>query len=1141
MIAISCFSIDLNQVDPMNRSLFFVPGLALILSFGAFAQGNTGTQFCASNANSTGSITTLTGSFATFSRRNLHLEVSAGVPFEVGYVLVGPEATSGALISNGRLCLVGTATSRIYRYNVAGGESNSLGRFDSAGVMQNLVGTSLTGSGFDVPNTVPDTTPITIMSGDTWNFQVWHRDTAAGLGSSNFSSGLSVTFGPPQPVSGMLPISAGTFSMGSDAATGSPYFGDMTTQPLHDVTLSRNFWIGRYEVSQSEYLALMGTNPSGSIGMNLPVENVSWADAKAYCAALMAQETAQGSVPAGYEYRLPTEAEWEFACRSGTATEFSSGSALVCADGNFAFSYHSGNFCNIGGIEPVGSYPANAWGLHDMHGNVWEWCLDGYSAYTSAAATDPYIVQGADNILRGGSWAMESDRCRSGYRRNELQGLQAGDVGFRVVLGPILSLVTSITLPNGGEGFGDAANENGPHSGASWGLNSRLVTNLGGGSGRLGGLVVPAGQTLILNTDSQDFPIGTLPNLIGNSDLAGDFPTTLTVTDGVFEFSRLTIQPGGVLRLVGSNPARILVRGEVDIAVGAVIDLSGASGGLHDSTTLQPEVTLASRFPMPAAGAGSGGWGADRYDFDQVGVNPNVFIAIGGVDIDEAVPEINDGRDGQGLGSGAVGKGLGGLMNHLDFPTENTIYLAPNFGLGAHGVGTVFPLTNWFNGADANGCRVLCIGTSGSGGGYAIDGGDAINVAPEPLATLPLGDSNNGLVNLGGVAPALAAPSVFNSGYSQRTLDWTQGYLLGGSGGGGGGLHPYRTRTQLGFFQSCPGALNDTLRYDLWKDHSGARGGDGGGALHLAAGKRIRINGDIRLGGGDGGSSSGGNALDPGRFAMPGGGGSGGALRLQGDVVQVSSAVGRIDVSGGSGGLGSWALSVFGGGGSMGLVRIETGTSPMLHEDVAPSIWPYNGDGQAPFDNLDKSLDFLSVDSGGFVPQIRRPDSICASVSCWIELPGSFTSVEFAQDDVSAPGWDMDVLWQSAGTETVEPFRAASTTFGASGFEGIYGNLLGNAGLAGSPIVVRFQGARTIGALPDPCDVTLDGGSSPIIPGTLTTWVDHPAKLNGSGVNIIRYTIMFDNTMDPGNGDTPGVTLNMVNGITNLVIHADAQ
>ena len=416
-----------------------------------------------------------------------------------------------------------------------------------------------------------------------------------------------------------------------------------------------------------------------------------------------------------------------------------------------------------------------------------------------------------------------------------------------------------------------------------------------------------------------------------------------------------------------------------------------------------------------------------------------------------------------------------------------------------------------------------------------------MSIAPDPNSTLPLGTFNNGMVNTGGVAPVLAAPDENNTGYAQRTLDWTQGFLLGGSGGGGGGLHPYDTRSNLGFSQSCPNPLDVAIAYAVWRDHSGARGGDGGGALHIAAGKRIRINGIVELSGGDGVSSTGGSAVDPGRFAMPGGGGSGGALRVQAPVVQISPVAGRIDVSGGNGGAGSWSPTVFGGDGSMGLVRIETGVTVMAHEDVAESISPYLGDGTAPFDNLDKSLDFLSVDSGGFTAQTQRPDSICGSVSCWLELPPGFSTVEFAEDDLAGPGWDLDVIWQPGATESNVPYRADSATFGVGGFEAAFGNILGEAGLPGSPIVVRFQGARTSAALGNPCNVAITGASSEIISNSLTPWVDHPAKLNGSASNIIRYTIMFDNTDDALNGDTPGLTLDSVKGVTNLTIRASAE
>ncbi|MCA9002295.1 MAG: hypothetical protein KDB61_10240, partial [Planctomycetes bacterium] len=203
-----------------------------------------------------------------------------------------------------------------------------------------------------------------------------------------------------------------------------------------------------------------------------------------------------------------------------------------------------------------------------------------------------------------------------------------------------LGTVTPITLPAGGEGFFTNAGENGVESGGIWGQNSRLVFDVGGGSGRLGSLVVGVGETIILNTDSQTFPLGSVANLIGNANMAGDFPNSITVTDGVFEFSSLTVQPGGILKLEGSNPARILVRGELDITSGALVDLSGASGPVHDSQTLQPEAEFGPTFPTLPAGAGSGGWGGDRYDFDQIGVGPNVFTTIGGVDLDETVPEI---------------------------------------------------------------------------------------------------------------------------------------------------------------------------------------------------------------------------------------------------------------------------------------------------------------------------------------------------------------------------------------------------------------------------------------------------------------------------------------------------------------------
>ncbi|MDF1837630.1 MAG: formylglycine-generating enzyme family protein [Planctomycetota bacterium] len=366
------------------------------------------------------------------------MEVSAGVPSEFGFLLAGPEVTAGVPFSNGLLCLVGTATSRIYRYNVAGTQWNSLGQFDNAGVLQNIAGNSTVGSGFDVPLTVPGSVPVTIMGGDTWNFQLWYRDTPAGNGTSNFSTGLSVTFGPRQVAAGMVPIPPGTFEMGSSAASGAPYYGNANTEPVHSVTISQPFWMGKYEVTQVEFQALMGWNHSSFLGSDRPVEEVTWQGARAYCAALTAREAALGKVPTGYEYRLPTEAEWEYACRAGMPTEFNTGAALYCGDARIDRSNHSQTFCNAGSTVNVGRYAPNGFGLYDMHGNVFEWCLDSYANYYSGAVTDPLVTGGAERVIRGGCFGGPSFTCRSASRIGTPPLTDHSIIGFRVVLAPVL-------------------------------------------------------------------------------------------------------------------------------------------------------------------------------------------------------------------------------------------------------------------------------------------------------------------------------------------------------------------------------------------------------------------------------------------------------------------------------------------------------------------------------------------------------------------------------------------------------------------------------------------------------------------------------------------------------------------------------
>ena len=164
---------------------------------------------------------------------------------------------------------------------------------------------------------------------------------------------------------------------------------------------------------------------------------MTWTQARAYCTALTAQQAALGNVPAGYEYRLPTEAEWEYACRAGTTTEFNVGTGLACSQARITFSYHPSSSCSSNTTLPVASYPPNAWGLYDMHGNVIEWCLDSSAAYPSTAVIDPFVTGGSQRIQRGGAWDQDSSRARSAFRVSYAPPNTGFNLGFRVALAPI--------------------------------------------------------------------------------------------------------------------------------------------------------------------------------------------------------------------------------------------------------------------------------------------------------------------------------------------------------------------------------------------------------------------------------------------------------------------------------------------------------------------------------------------------------------------------------------------------------------------------------------------------------------------------------------------------------------------------------
>ncbi len=205
--------------------------------------------------------------------------------------------------------------------------------------------------------------------------------------------------------------------------------------PQHRVTISSGYWIGKYEVTQRQYERIIGVNPSYFKGADFPVEHVSWDDAQAFCRKL------QGRLPrelAGKTARLPTEAEWEYACRAGTITPFYYGDSLDSSMANF-----DGNNPYGGGREgeyrerttPVGSFQPNAWGLYDMHGNVWEWCQDWYGEYPSGAATDPTGPgSGEERVLRGGSWNDRAGYCRSADRFLYDPVTRYVSLGFRLVV-----------------------------------------------------------------------------------------------------------------------------------------------------------------------------------------------------------------------------------------------------------------------------------------------------------------------------------------------------------------------------------------------------------------------------------------------------------------------------------------------------------------------------------------------------------------------------------------------------------------------------------------------------------------------------------------------------------------------------------
>ncbi len=197
----------------------------------------------------------------------------------------------------------------------------------------------------------------------------------------------------------------GTFTMGSPA-------GEDNEKPPHPTTLTKGFWMGKTEVTQAQWKSVMGSNPSSKKGDDRPVENVSWNDCQAFC-----KDTG---------LQLPTEAQWEYACRAGSTGPYA-------GTGNLdEMGWHGGN--GGWGAHPVGTKRPNAWGLSDMHGNVWEWCADAYGNYPAGAVVDPQgPPSGLSRVLRGGCWNDHADACTSSARGRTGPSSENFRCGFRLV------------------------------------------------------------------------------------------------------------------------------------------------------------------------------------------------------------------------------------------------------------------------------------------------------------------------------------------------------------------------------------------------------------------------------------------------------------------------------------------------------------------------------------------------------------------------------------------------------------------------------------------------------------------------------------------------------------------------------------
>jgi hypothetical protein len=673
---------------------------------------------------------------------------------------------------------------------------------------------------------------------------------------------------------------------------------------------------------------------------------------------------------------------------------------------------------------------------------------------------------------------------------------QIADLAGGALLNPGIISFTSEVIAFGQldltEPFSDAGQQDATHSSSGWG-GGLLAPGLGGGSGRLGELIVPPGALVELDTDSEDFA-SIDDEVIFNPTNVIDRTANFQVTGGVFEFTRLRVDSGGVLRFKGSRAGRLLIRGQA--AIQGLVDVAGRSGQLQRS-----DADVGGAGGQSGAGGGDGGRGGYRPD-------GSAFVSVGGVANPGAGPTNVQDPGTYVLVNGDSGTGI---------PVPSTIDPAPVL-IGAGEGALAWPQPTAANAAlhmpqnpaDTSGlqaerlqlCSVIQPAAPGGGGAHGLSGGTGVAVV-------------SGVASLGiTLAPNAPGGRSEDIGVDDlaRSLAPELGLLRGGAGGGGGGGHIQLTRVNGQPLGSCSIPVSGALQVNSYLSHSGGGGGGGGGGLQLAAGLRIDLDGVIDVSGGDGGSSTfPPNPSSPSDLAVGGGGGAGGGLLLQSQIVQIRGIPGRIDFSGGEGGEGSGnpAFPVrpsFGGHGGAGLLRMET-LVPISIEDERFKVLPSEEDLQAIHGPATQIEDVFTTAT--WTASTEGASAWSGAQSCWIRPSGSFFSLNFLEDQGGQLGWDMRL--RIAGEAVPQSYRGENDLFPGATLEQVFGADIGTA-----PVIVRFQGARAVGVLNDPCSVP-ESDSSQIATGSLTDWVRHPSELNdffpgeaSLSPNMIRFSVLWD-------------------------------